>query len=513
MLLLSRCLLLALLFSAAANRAAAEGPFDSIQNEAEFRHAHWGLLVADLETGEVLHEHNADKLFVPASTTKLYSVAAALDALGADHRFKTPVHRRGEMEGGVLRGDLILVAQGDLTMGGRTTDKGEIAFDDHDHTYADGDGKTRLTDPDPLAGLDDLAKQIADLGIRAVEGDVLIDDRLFDKETSTGSGPQQLTPILINDNVIDVIVTPSSPGGPASVDWRPKGTAIQVDADVVTAASDEPTAILIRAFEGNRVSVRGRIAAGRPPAIYVVETGDPASFARSLFIDALNRAGVKVSASALDANDIAALPSRDSYATFPKVAELVSPSFSEEMRLVLKVSHNLHASTLPMLVASSKGKRTLADGLRAEHEFLVRLGVEADSISFGGGAGGSRADYVTPRATVQLLRAMSERTDFEAYFRALPVLGVDGTLAEHAGPDSAARGKVHAKTGTLYWTNTLSGGVLMTSKALAGYLDARSGKRLAFAFFLNNVQLERSSETTRMGKVLGSLCERAWQTW
>ena len=51
-------------------------------NAPRFQHAHWGILVADRHTGEVIYEHNADKLFKPASTTKLYSVAAALDALG-----------------------------------------------------------------------------------------------------------------------------------------------------------------------------------------------------------------------------------------------------------------------------------------------------------------------------------------------------------------------------------------------------------------------------------------------
>src|SRR5260221_14587291 len=79
-----------------------------------FKHAHWGLLFVDLESGEKVYELNADKLFAPASTTKLYSVAAALAEFGADHRFVTPVHRRGKLDdGGVLLGDLILVASGD----------------------------------------------------------------------------------------------------------------------------------------------------------------------------------------------------------------------------------------------------------------------------------------------------------------------------------------------------------------------------------------------------------------
>ncbi len=62
--------------------------------------------------------------FAPASTTKLYSVAAAMDELGADYRFETPIYRRGEVDAeGHLQGDLILVASGDLTLGAAPTRK------------------------------------------------------------------------------------------------------------------------------------------------------------------------------------------------------------------------------------------------------------------------------------------------------------------------------------------------------------------------------------------------------
>src|SRR5262249_56401183 len=99
-----------------------------------------------------------------ASTTKLYSCATALAELGPDYKFETPVYRRGNLSDGRLGGDLILVASGDLTLGGRTTADGKMAFTDSDHIYADGGTKTKLTDTDPLAGLKDLAKQLAAAG-------------------------------------------------------------------------------------------------------------------------------------------------------------------------------------------------------------------------------------------------------------------------------------------------------------------------------------------------------------
>ena len=177
------------------------------------------------------------------------------------------------------------------------------------------------------------------------------------------------------------------------------------------------------------------------------------------------------------------------------------------MKLILKVSHNLHASTLPLLLAEKHGKRTLHDGMKLERDFLAKAGVDVDSISFGGGAGGARADYVTPAATVQLLRHMAGRPDFFVYERALPILGVDGTLAKSVVSDSPVKGHVQAKTGTLAWDNLLFDRGLCTSKAIAGYLTTAKGKRLAFAAFVNGVHLKDGIDVKRLGSDLGKLCE------
>lgn len=480
----------------------------AVTDQPTFKNAHWGILVVDAKTGNVLFEQNADKLFVPASTTKLYSVAAALDALGADYVFRTPIVRRGEVDKtGRLDGDLILIASGDPTMGGRTTSDGRIAFTDSDHTYANGGTKGRLTDPDPLAGLNILAQQVWASGIRRIAGDVLVDDRLFDKAESTGSGPGQITPIRINDNLVDFVIEPTEIGKPAKVEWRPQTCSISVDARIGTAPKSERLRIAIHAAPGERIVLRGQIPAGHRPLVRVHEVSNSAAWARSLLIEALERADVVVDASPLAPNPFHRLPSPEAVVALPKVAELISPPFSEVARLVLKVSHNLHASTLPLFVAVKNGKRTLGDGLRLQHAFLKRAGVDVDSISFGGGAGGSRADYTTPRASVQLLAAMVKRNDFGVYRNALPILGVDGTLAEAVAPGSRARGAIRAKTGTLFWENTMNANFLLTSKALAGYMTASSGRELIFAMMVNHVHLKSADETNGVGKILGQLCE------
>lgn len=499
-------LLVPALGARAADDLAAK--IESVIHGPDYRQAHWGLLVVDAQTGKTVYEHHPDRLFAPASVTKLYSCAAALAALGADHRFETPVHRRGEVEKGRLRGDLILVASGDLTLGGRTRADGTMAFRDFDHTYANSPlGRAELTDTDPLAGLEALARQVREAGIQTVEGEVLVDDRLFARALGTGSGPGLLTPILVNDNVVDVLVTPAAKAGqPALVKSRPETGYVQIDAQVATVAEGMPIRLDLEAVGPQRFVVRGSIPVGSKPYVRVWPVDEPAGFARALFIEALRRAGVTVTASPLLAPR-AELPERDRYAKLPRVAVFTSPPLSEAIKVTLKVSHNLYASTLPLLVAVKHGKRTLPEGMHLQGKLLAELGVPIETISFGGGAGGANADCVTPRATVRLLQAMAKRADYPAYRDSLPILGVDGTLAETVGADSPVRGKVRAKTGTLSWQDLINDRGLLRSKALAGTLTTAGGRDLVIAMFVNDVPLPRGVVPTREGKVLGRLCE------
>ena len=145
--------------------------------------------------------------------------------------------------------------------------------------------------------------------------------------------------------------------------------------------------------------------------------------------------------------------------------------------------------------------------MREERKILVDLGVDAEQFSFGGGAGGAPSDFVTPRAAVQLLQGMAKRKEWEAYKSALPVLGVDGTLAEVVGDDSPAKGKVSAKTGTLIWNDAANSRLFLKSKALAGTMTTKDGTPLYLAMFVNNVHLPDGVGSGREGKVMGKLCE------
>ena len=492
-----------------------EARVEAVLKTPGYESGHWGLLVVDAKTGKTVYERNADELFCPASVTKIFSTAAALTDLGADYRFQTPVVRRGNVdEDGTLHGDLILVAKGDLCLGGRTGPDGSLLFVDDDHTYAGANPRTKVVDCDPLAGLDHLAREVVASGIKAVSGEVIVDDRLFDAAESTGSGPSRVSPVVVNDNVVDVIVTPAEQAGePADVRLVPPSAFVSADVEVETTAKGGPATLEVRSVGPRRFTVRGKVPAGHAPLVRIYEVDDPASFARALFIETLRKRGVRVeAASVADNPPHARLPTRATVAGLPKVAEYTSPPFREYLRVILKVSHNLHASTLPMLLAAHHGETTLGQGLTREGALLKGLGVAPGSVSFGGGAGGSRSDLVSPRATVGLLRSLAVRPDFPAFEAALPVLGRDGTLARSVPHDSPARGHARAKTGTFWVENALDGKAVLTSKALAGYMETASGQPLVFAVFVNNVPLDAagpkvSDATAAAGRLLGKLCE------
>jgi D-alanyl-D-alanine carboxypeptidase/D-alanyl-D-alanine-endopeptidase (penicillin-binding protein 4) len=513
------CLPIALLVALVAGVPAPAAPpaelakkLDAIIDGPDYKHASWGVLVVDAKTGDVVYSRNPDAMLAPASVTKLFSCAAALIALGPDHKFETTVFQRGVVFKNTLRGELVLVASGDLTLGGRAKD-GKTVFKDKDHTYANsGLAESELTDTDPLAGLNELAKQVKAAGITNIEGEVLIDDRLFARTRSSGSGPDAVTPIMVNDNVVDVVVTPGEKeGDPAKVTTRPETSFYQVDALVTTGDEKVSPTIQLIPVGSNQFAVRGRVPKGGKPQVRIYGVDEPALFARSLFIEALRRNGVQAQCSVLRPSHNG-LPQRGEYEKLPKLATLTSAPFKEAITVTLKVSHNLYASTLPCLVAASKGQTTVEAGLKEERKILKELGVDTDAVSFGGGAGGAPADHVSARATVQLLQGMAKRDEWEAYKAALPVLGVDGTLADVVEKDSPARAKVSAKTGTLIWQDAANDRFLLKSKALAGTMTTKSGATLHFAMFVNNVPLPKDVTSTREGNVLGKLCEVLYES-
>jgi len=482
-----------------------ESKLSTITSAPRYTHASWGIIIVDPATGTSLYESNADQMYVPGSTTKLFSSAAALEVLGPDYRFRTPVFAMGSVDdNGKLDGNLVLVASGDLNLGGRTLPDGTIAYTDIDHGDANALGGAILVPTNPVAGLDDLASQVKDAGITEVS-DVAIDDRLF---TTTDLGKTYaISPIMINDDQIDITITPAAPGAAPSLAMRPQTAAYHLVNRVTTGPAGDPLAVSITENLTGTIVVQGTIAADAGPVNQTYTVKTPAAFARTLFIEALTRQGIRMTAAATGDNPSATLPAPAAYTGARKVAELSSPPFSEDVKLTLKVSQNLHADTYVSLIAAASNKTGFYDGMVEEGTILSSLGLDTRGVSLGDGEGGVSEDRISPRSAAELLTIMTRRPYAEMYVNALPILGVDGSLATSCSPGSPARGRVYAKTGTTGTYDPLNNRGILLAKSLAGYVDTSHGRRLVFAIYVNNVPFENVNDMMAAGNDLGSIAE------
>lgn len=478
----------------------------AIITRPRYAFARWGVYVADRETGAVIYDVRGDERFLAASTTKLYPTATALTAYGADYRFETPVYRTGPVgDDGTLAGNLVLVATGDPTMGGRTTPDGHIAYTSIDHIYANVfPTLATLTPEDPLAGLDALAQQVAAAGITHVAGDVLIDDRLF---PALAKDDYILSPIWINDNLIDLTLTPGAVGEPATLTWRPQTAAYEVRSEVRTVAADQPLQLSVTSPSPGVITVTGDLPVNVPQAMQTSQAPDPAAFARSLLIEALGRAGVTVAAAVTGPNPGDLLPASGSYTEADRVALFTSPPFAENIKLINKVSLNQHADLLIFLLALKNGETSFDAGLARIPPFLRDLGLDPDAISLSDGRGNEFTDLFSPRSVSQLLQAMAIHPEFPAYFASLPILGVDGSETDTVPPASPVSGKAFAKSGTTVAGDVMHLRPLAMVRALAGYMTAKSGRELIFALYVSDVPLADSLDVLEVIKEQGAIAE------
>ena len=182
------------------------------------------------------------------------------------------------------------------------------------------------------------------------------------------------------------------------------------------------------------------------------------------------------------------------------MAAYTSPPYREFAKLILKVSHNLGANLGVCLLAVREGSRDCADGFPAMRSFLTQAGVDTSQLALSDGRGGDPADRATPVAVTQMLRYWVARPDFDTFRQALPILGVDGSLADVA-VDTPARGKVFAKTGTLVASDELNARLVLQAKALGGYFARPEGSWIVFNVVVNNAgggtTVNRSSTPTR----------------
>jgi len=481
----------------------------------EFAHANFGIEFYSLDTGKVVYALNSDKLFVPASTTKILTEGTLLATLGAGYRFHTRVYRTGPTDKhGTLKGDLILVASGDPNLSNRIQPDGTLAFVDEDHSY-----QGPALPGDPLSVIKQLAKDVAAKGIHKIEGRALIDTTLFPDGPREGGTNVVMSSIMVNDNVIDLIGSPGAKiGDPVDLKSSPQTSYIKFVNHLLTSPAGTRPMFESPDFATNpdgsvSVTLSGSLPVGIAPQPATIAVPSPTKFAETVFREALSAAGIQVKNSpAPSVTDFS--PYARFYTAENQVAEHVSPPLSEEIKVTLKVSQNLHAGMGPYLLGALAGKdmkSPLDAGFKIEHDFLQSAKLDLSGAAQGDGAGGDWADLFSPDFMVHYLTYWETRPDYQDFFKALPVLGKDGTLAK-IQTNSPGAGHVFAKTGTFGSEDKLGGKMMLNGKGLAGYVLTKDGKKLAFAAYVNHVSLNPDPEAAQQvaGQALGEIAAAAY---
>jgi len=482
---------------------------EQILAEPDVSRGTWGIDVVSLDSGKTLYAFNQDKLFTPASNAKLFTTAAVLGLIGPAYRFKTTVESNGTFDKyGRLDSDLVLVGRGDPNLSGRTLPYNV---------------RTERKVP-PIQVLQDLADQLVQKGLKFVDGDVVADDSYFVFERY-GEGWSQddlvwewgapVSALTINDNVIFVNILPADhPGERAFLNVSPFPEYYHIENRVLTTPQGTgPRKIFINREPGsNQLTIWGNIPQDDTGAGEALAIEDPADFAAKLFRQLLEQRGVVVygkprtrhtelaSMQTFSVTAIASGGGGDSHAAV-NPAPLVLASYQsqpllEDLRVINKVSQNLHAELMLRLLGKEKGTSgSIEGGLEVLRGFLTNAGVKPDDFAFYDGSGLSREDLVTPEALVQLLVYAHKQSWGELYEDTLPVAGVDGSLADRF-KNTPLQGVVRGKTGSLTHVNSLS-----------GYATTRSGDHIAFCIVANNHNLPTKKAVDTIDRILLRIVE------
>lgn len=459
---------------------------DSIVQDQAFDNAWWAILVVDLNKKETLYEHNATRSFIPASNTKLYTTAAALDILGPSFRYTTSVFTDGYVEGNSLIGNLIVRGSGDPVIGGR---------------FNDGD----LTETF-RAWADSLKQQ----GITHIEGDIIGDDDVFDDQ-ALGYGwswddepfwySAEISGLSFNDNCVDFALEAQTLHEPARIRWEPFNTTFirytNATRTISSGASiDEGYA---RPREENHFYLSSLVPEGQTD-YESLTVHNPTLYFVHVLRETLIQEGISVLGLPIDLD---ALSIKPAYEQATVLASHQSVPLADIVRVINKRSHNLYAEQVLKTLAAEHplpdslySPGSAAMGIGVATETFARAGVDTSRIQLVDGSGLSRQNLVTAEMTLALLRYMwqhEDETARTAFLESLPIGGLDGTLRFRYG-NGPARGNVRAKTGTVSNASTLS-----------GYITTARDTPLAFVLMVNHYTVRTAEVRAAQDAIINTL--------
>jgi D-alanyl-D-alanine carboxypeptidase/D-alanyl-D-alanine-endopeptidase (penicillin-binding protein 4) len=375
-----------------------------------------GVEVMQASDGDVLYAHDAKGHFNPASNTKILTTAAALSRLGSDFSYVTALYGPAPKEG-VIHGDLILRGSGDPSL--------------------------------VTADLADLGRQLANLGVSKVDGNLIVDPRF--RKADGAVAPNSSGAVILNRNAYQIRIRPSTAKHAPSVRVEPESEFFVVDNRAVTVARKR-TRLRIEAYtQDDRlvVTVRGRIS-DRSEYATSKRLGDGARYAGYVLRGVLTDFGIALSGS-VRISSPETLPSL--------LAEHHSPPLSEVCRLSNKPSNNFVAEAIFRTLGGELYGQpgSLQKGARAVAEYLSAIGIPANHYKIINGSGLTYENWITATDLATILRKIFfDLATAPEFMSSLAVAGIDGTIRNRFNGTDAV-GLVRAKTGTLNGISALSG--------------------------------------------------------
>lgn len=408
----------------------------------------WGVLAVGVESGDTLIAINADALFIPASNNKIFSAVWALDLLGPDHRFETDLLAAGPIEGGVLRGDLVIRGSGDPAFG-----------------YPDF---TR----DPMDPLRIMAERLRERGVQRVEGAVVGDPFAFDTiligeawPRDTGGGSANYAPrvsgLPFQRNVVSIRAVAGA-GGQTVLELTPPVDVVPV---VARSRTGGGRAFAVREPTGDTIQVRGTVTSRA--SIFRVGVSNPAMMTTDALRVALEEAGIEVQGATR-------------LGRTPENARLLHRHYSIPLTAMVRMMNNESDNFFAEHVYKAAAKRALGEGsyLRGGPASALHFNEVAD-VPLGAmyqmdGSGLSLHNRATPRAMIAALLHAHRAPYAEAFHASLAVAGERSGTLRRLFTSTPAAGNLHAKTGFINNVRTLS-----------GFVTSAGGEMIAFAFLYN----------------------------
>ncbi len=422
-----------------------KNPLNQFLSEPALEGALVGVIVqTNNEPTQTLFAVNEANRFIPASNAKLFTSAIALEKLGENFTFTTPILSDGQIDGETLKGNLYLKGSGDPSL-----------------------SRDRLHE---------LAKVLASKGIKFIKGDIVVDVSAF-KSNRWGAGwswdylhfgyAPEIWAIALDRNSITLQVAPApKEGQPAQISANPPTDWLIIENQIRTVKNGQPFWSIAREPWERVVHLWGQIPINAQPEIVRISVPSVPQYVGENFRSALQELNIGVSGQV----KVGLTPQNAEL-----IAETKSQPLSQLVRWLNKVSDNLYAEMLLRSVAlKEKGIGSLAEAMSILEQQLEQWGIEPSDVRLVDGSGLSRLNIVTPRAIAQLLRVAKTRPWFKTFKESFPVAGIDGTLRIRFR-GTPAEGKVFAKTGYI-------GSVV----ALSGYIQRDEGSEMVFSVLVNH---------------------------